>query len=141
MLGFGLFATDQSHKETLSLCASDLVKCWFATLLVHCVVDLEQVYIGGKPLVLTPVPASSPTSTVGEVREPQASSCCVCQSELTLAPPGCSWLLFANLPAPDISLCISVTLFILHCIPCLMSSIFCSILPICCLSLEGCASC
>ncbi len=45
MLGFRLFATDQSHEETLSLCASDLVKLFSATLLVHCVVHLEQVYI------------------------------------------------------------------------------------------------
>jgi hypothetical protein len=30
--------------ETLSLCASDLVKLLFATLLVHCLVHLEQVY-------------------------------------------------------------------------------------------------
>ncbi len=46
MLGFGLFATDQSHKETLSLCASDSVKLFVATLLVHhdSVVHLEQVY-------------------------------------------------------------------------------------------------
>ncbi len=39
---------DQSHnsEETLSLCASDLVKLLFATLLVHSLVHLEQVYSG-----------------------------------------------------------------------------------------------
>ncbi len=44
MLRFRLCATDQSHEETLSLCASDLVKLLFATLLVHRLVHLEQVY-------------------------------------------------------------------------------------------------
>ena len=67
MLGFGLFATDQSHEETLSLCASDSVKLFVATLLVHRLVHLEQVYIGGKPSGTLPVPASSPTCIVGEV--------------------------------------------------------------------------
>ncbi len=45
MLGFGLFATDQSHEEALSLCASDSVKLFIATLLVHRLVHLEQVYM------------------------------------------------------------------------------------------------
>ncbi len=39
-----MFATDQSHEEALSLCASDSVKLFVATLLVHRLVHLEQVY-------------------------------------------------------------------------------------------------
>ena len=62
-----MFATDQSHEEALSLCASDSVKLFVATLLVHRLVHLEQVYIGGKPSGTLPVPASSPTCLVGEV--------------------------------------------------------------------------
>ena len=62
-----MFATDLSHEEALSLCASDSVKLFLATLLVHRLVHLEQVYIGGKPSGTLPVPASSPTCIVGEV--------------------------------------------------------------------------
>ena len=69
-----MFATDQSHEEALSLCASDSVKLFVATLLVHRLVHLEQVYIGGKPSGTTPVPASNPTRLVGEVGDHVFSS-------------------------------------------------------------------
>ncbi len=57
MLRFGLFATDQSHEENLSLCASDSVKLFIPTLLVHRVVHLEQVYT----ILMDPILQKIPT--------------------------------------------------------------------------------